>query len=127
MASVKGPLSPHLTVYKWHFTMILSILHRGTGVFLSMGLLLLSYWLLTLASGPEAYQRLYLHVNSWYGQIILLAFIFSLYLHMCNGVRHLFWDTGYGFEINTFNFSAYLVIVVSALLTAITWYMGGTV
>lgn len=125
MASVKGPLSPHLTVYKWHITMVLSILHRGTGVFLSIGLLFISYWLLTLASGPEAYQRLYLHVNAWYGQLILLGFVFSLYLHMCNGVRHLFWDTGYGFEISTFHFSAYLVFIVSIVLTTLTWIAGG--
>ncbi len=125
MASVKGPLSPHLTVYKWHITMILSILHRGTGVFLSIGLLFLSLWLLTLASGPEAYQNLFLHINAWYGRLILVAFIFSLYLHMCNGIRHLFWDTGYGFEIKTYHFSAYLVIIVSAVLTVITCLLGG--
>jgi succinate dehydrogenase / fumarate reductase cytochrome b subunit len=125
MASVKGPLSPHLSVYKWHITMILSILHRGTGVFLSLGLLFISYWLLTLASGPDAYQSLYLHVTNWYGQIILVGFIFSIYLHMCNGIRHLFWDTGYGFEIRTYNITAYLVFVVSAVLTILTWIIGG--
>jgi succinate dehydrogenase / fumarate reductase cytochrome b subunit len=125
MAAVKGPLSPHLTVYKWQLTMLLSIAHRATGVFLSLGLLMLSYWLLSIASGAEAYQAMSIHFNAWYGQLILLLFTFSLYLHLCNGIRHLFWDTGYGFEIKTSNYSGYAVFIVSTLLCVITWTAGG--
>jgi succinate dehydrogenase / fumarate reductase cytochrome b subunit len=127
MSSVKGPLSPHLTVYKWEITMLLSIAHRATGVFLSLGLLLLSYWLLILASGPEAYAAISTHVQAWYGQAGLILFTFSLYLHLCNGVRHLFWDAGLGFEIKTSNTSGYTVVIVSILLTGLTWVSGGVI
>lgn len=125
MASVRGPLSPHLSVYKWQITMILSILHRGTGVFLSLGLLLLSCWLLAIATGPQAYANIAPHVSSWYGQTILFLFSFSLYFHLCNGVRHLFWDAGMGFQIKTFYRSGYAVVAASAILTALTWLIGG--
>lgn len=125
MASVKGPLSPHLSIYKWQLTMLLSIVHRGTGIFLSLGLLLLSYWLLAVASGPDAYQGVVAHVNAWYGQLAILLFTFSIYLHLCNGIRHLFWDVGHGFEISTFHKSAYAVVVVAVILTLLTWGLGG--
>lgn len=125
MASVPGPLSPHLTVYKWQITMILSIGHRATGVFLSLGLILLSCWLLAIASGPQAYANITSHINNWYGQLVLVLFSFSLYLHLCNGIRHLFWDTGLGFQIKTFHNSGYAVIIASLILTIITWTAGG--
>jgi len=125
MASVKGPLSPHLGIYRWQITMLLSITHRATGVFLSLGLLLLAYWLLALASGPEAYQAVTIHVNAWYGQLILLLFTFSLYLHLCNGIRHLFWDVGLGFEIKTFHNSGYAVVIATIVLTTMTCLLRG--
>lgn len=123
--SVQGPLSPHMTVYKWQITMILSILHRATGVFLSLGLLLLTCWLLAIASGPEAYANLAIHISSWYGQAVLVLFTFSLYFHLCNGVRHLFWDVGLGFEIRSFHNSGYAVVISSLILTTVTWTAGG--
>lgn len=127
MASVRGPLSPHLSVYKWQITMLLSIFHRATGVFLSLGLLLLSCWLLSIAAGPEAYAAISTHINSWYGQAVLILFTFSLYLHLCNGIRHLFWDAGLGFEIRTFHNSGYGVIVATVILTIVTWTAGGLI
>ena len=125
MAHVKGPLSPHLTVYKWQITMLLSIAHRASGVFLSLGLLLLGYWLLAVAAGPETYKSVSSHISAWYGQVILLLFCFSLYLHLFNGIRHLFWDLGHGFEIDTSNKSGYAVLFASVILTFITWAAGG--
>ncbi len=125
MASVRGPLSPHLSVYKWQITMILSILHRGTGIFLSLGLVLLSSWLLAIASGPAAYDNIAPYISSWYGQTLLGLFTFSLYFHLCNGIRHLFWDAGMGFQIKTFHNSGYAVIIASVVLTALTWVAGG--
>ena len=125
MASVQGPLSPHLTVYRWQITMIISILHRATGVFLSLGLLLLTYWLLALASGPEAYTNVSNHIHAWYGKVILILFSFSLYFHLCNGVRHLFWDVGLGFEIKSFHNSGYAVVVASLIMSILTWIAGG--
>ncbi len=125
MASVRGPLSPHLTVYKWQITMVLSILHRATGVFLSIGLLLLSYWLLSVASGSESFDTISNHLNTWYGKVVLIAFTFSIYLHLCNGIRHLFWDAGLGFEIKTSNVTGYITAITSILLTVLSWVIGG--
>ncbi len=125
MASVRGPLSPHLTVYKWQITMVLSILHRATGVFLSIGLLLLSYWLLSVASGSESFDTISNHLNTWYGKVVLIAFTFSIYLHLCNGIRHLFWDVGLGFEIKTSNVTGYITAITSILLTVLSWVIGG--
>jgi succinate dehydrogenase cytochrome b subunit len=125
MATVNGPLSPHLQVYKPQLTSILSITHRATGVFLSLGALLLSYWLLAIAAGPEIYAKVIVHFAAWYGQLVLLAFVFSLYYHLCNGIRHLFWDIGAGFELETTYKSGYAVIVVSLILTVVSCYLAG--
>ena len=119
--SSSRPLSPHLQVYKPQLTSLLSITHRGTGVFLSLGAVLLSCWLLSIALGPESYNKIQAYIVSWYGQLLLLAFVFSLYFHLCNGIRHLFWDMGMGLEIDSTYRSGYLVVVSSIVLTAITW------
>ena len=124
MGDSARPLSPHLQVYKPQVTSVLSITHRVTGVFLSLGALLLGYWLLAIASGPDAYTRFIAHFAAWYGQVILLAILFSLVYHLLNGIRHLFWDAGLGLEIRTTYVSGYIVIVSSILLTALTWAAG---
>ena len=123
MATVDGPISPHLHIYKPQITTMLSITHRGTGIFLSVGALLLCYWLLAIAAGEEIYTRLTVHIAAWYGQLLLLAFTFSLYFHLCNGVRHLFWDAGLGLEIQTTYKSGYAVIIASIFLTGATYYL----
>ena len=123
MATVERPLSPHLQIYKPQLTSVLSITHRGTGVFLTLGALFLSCWLLAIANGPEAYSALQVYITAWYGQIILFAWAFSLYYHLCNGIRHLFWDIGLGLEIRTTYMSGYAVIVLSIVFTAATWYL----
>lgn len=125
MESVKRPLSPHLQVYKPQLTSILSITHRGTGVFLSLGALLLTCWLVGLATGEQAFNNLQQYGATWYGKIILIGFVFSLYFHLCNGIRHLFWDAGLGLKISTTYKSGYAVIVVSLLMTVATIVMGG--
>ena len=124
MATSKAPLAPHLQIYKWQLPMLLSIVHRGTGIFLSIGALLLSYWLLAIASGPPTYARVLILLRAWYGEALLAAFVFSLYYHLCNGIRHLFWDAGLGFDIKTAYRSGYLVIIVTLLLTAATCALG---
>jgi len=103
--------------------MMLSITHRGTGVFLAVGTLLLTYWLVALASGEAAYAQALACISSPIGQLALLGWSFSLYFHLCNGVRHLFWDAGYGFELDTTYRSGYAVVLLSVLLTAATWYV----
>ncbi len=123
MATVNRPLSPHLQIYKPQLTSLLSITHRGTGVFLSIGALFLSCWLLSVANGPESYQTVQNHILTWYGQILIYAWVFSLYYHLCNGIRHLFWDIGLGLELKTTYISGYAVVILSALMTAGTWYL----
>ena len=120
MAMDNRPLSPHLQIYKPQLTSVLSITHRGTGVFLSVGAFFLSCWLLALASGPAHFEKLQAHLSSWYGQCILYAFIFSLYFHLCNGIRHLIWDIGLGLEINTTYRTGYAVVAGSIILTLLT-------
>lgn len=117
----KLPLSPHLQIYKLPLTALLSVIHRATGIILALGAVLL-VWILTVAANDvEAYGRLHLHLASWYGQLFLLGLTFSLYLHFCNGIRHLFWDIGMGFELETVDKTAKFAIVVSIGLTIATW------
>jgi succinate dehydrogenase cytochrome b subunit len=125
MESVNRPLSPHLQVYKPQLTSILSITHRATGVFLSLGALLLTCWLAGLATSEQAFSNLQQHGSAWYGKIILIGFVFSLYFHLANGVRHLFWDAGYGLEISTTYKSGYATIAFSVILTVATLVSGG--
>lgn len=121
MAAVNRPLSPHLQIYKPQLTSVLSITHRGTGVFLTLGALFLSCWLLSIANGPESFTALQQHIVAWYGQVLLYAWVFSLYYHLCNGIRHLIWDMGRGLEIKTTYLSGYIVVAASVLLTIVTW------
>jgi len=118
------PLSPHLQVYKWQITMVLSICHRATGVALSVGTLLLVWWLVALAMGPQAFAAAQGLIGSWLGKLVLLGWTFSLFFHLANGIRHLFWDAGYGFEIKTTTVSGWTVVVASVALTVIAWVAG---
>jgi len=92
MSNRERPLSPHLQVYKPQLTSVLSITHRGTGVALAAGTLLLLYWLLALADGPDSYARAQSLLGSWLGQVVLFGFTFALFYHLCNGIRHLLWQ-----------------------------------
>lgn len=127
MSNNNHPVSPHLQIYRLPLTALLSITHRITGVLLSLGSLLLVALLVAAAQGAEAYQALIVHFQAWYGQVFLLGLLFSLYLHFCNGIRHLFWDAGYGFELETVDLTAKLAIAVAVVLTVATWWVGGAV
>jgi succinate dehydrogenase / fumarate reductase cytochrome b subunit len=126
MIDSRKPLSPHLQVYKWQLTSVLSILHRMTGVFLGLGSLLLCYWLLAAAAGPGAYALLVAMLRPWYGQALLLLILLSLYYHLCNGIRHLFWDAGIGLELHTTYRSGYAVVIATLLLTAGTCFIAAS-
>lgn len=130
MKNSTRPISPHLQIYRPQLTSVLSIAHRGTGIVLAAGALFLVYWLNALASGTGAFDQLRHYMGTWYGQVILLGFSFSLFYHLCNGVRHLFWDVGLGFELEAVYRSGKAVVAVSLLLTAATWTIaiasGGT-
>ena len=115
------PLSPHLQVYKPQLTSILSILHRGTGIVLSIGSIFLVSWILVLTLGESAYQIYSKLVNNWFGKLVIFGFTFGLFYHLSNGIRHLFWDAGYGYELKDAYISGFAVIFSSISLTLITW------
>ena len=117
------PLSPHLMIYKPQLTSMLSFLHRSTGVFLFIGTPLLVYWLWSISEGPAAYQELQSMLSHPLAQLILLGWVFSLFYHLCNGVRHLFWDVGRGYELDSLYATGKFVVVAALLLTAVTAYM----
>jgi succinate dehydrogenase / fumarate reductase, cytochrome b subunit len=123
MEKSQRPLSPHLQIYRPQLTSVLSITHRATGIALAFGTLLLVYWLLAAASGADAYASAQALLGSWIGRIVLLGFSFALFFHLCNGIRHLFWDAGLGFELKTAYASGNAVIIVSILLTLMAWAM----
>lgn len=115
------PLSPHLTIYKPQITSVLSITHRATGVFLTLGSLVLCWWIIALAHGAETYNFFQSQAGAWYGRILLFGWAFSLFYHLCNGIRHLFWDVGLGFDLKNASYSGWLVIIASVIFTLITW------
>lgn len=115
------PLSPHLQIYRLPLTAILSILHRMTGALLGMGLLVMVSWLAALAADAEVYQWMYECFGTLPGQMLLVAWTAALYLHLCNGIRHLIWDMGLGFELSAVDKSAGLTILGTIVLTAATW------
>jgi succinate dehydrogenase / fumarate reductase cytochrome b subunit len=115
------PLSPHLQIYKPQITSVLSILHRMTGAALAVGTLMLVWLLLAAASGPAAYDMFMNFCASPLGIFMLAGWSFALYYHMCNGVRHLIWDTGYLFKIENARLGGWVVLASSLLLTALTW------
>lgn len=117
------PISPHLQVYKPQITSVLSIFHRITGVAMTFGLILLVAWIFTLSLGEEYFEYFVMFIKSWFGLLILFGFTFALNYHLCNGIRHLFWDAGYGYEIETVHKSGLAVLVVSFVLTILIWYL----
>jgi succinate dehydrogenase / fumarate reductase cytochrome b subunit len=121
MATDNRPLSPHLQVYRPQITSVLSILHRITGVVMSLGALLLAYWLLALASGPVAYAGALEVLGSVPVMLILFAFSYCFFYHLCNGLRHLAWDAGWGFELPQVYASGWAVVIASLVLTLVFW------
>lgn len=117
----KRPMSPHLQIYKLPITAKLSVLHRGTGVVLTLGLILLVLIIAAIASGESAWASIRWLVSSWFGYLVLIGFTASLYYHFCNGIRHLFWDIGKGLDLKTAEKSAVVVLVATVILTVITW------
>jgi len=123
MRNSDRPLSPHLSIYRWPITMTLSILHRATGVALSIGFVVLVAWLFDAASGEESYAIFVDAMGSTVGELMLIGWSFAFFFHLSNGVRHLFWDAGRGFEMPQANASAWFVLVATIILTAGFWMM----
>lgn len=116
-----NPLSPHVQIYRPQLTSGMSIMHRITGVALSVGTLVLLYWLVAAAQGMEAYEAAQHCIGSLPIQLLLVGWSFAFYYHLCNGVRHLLWDSGWGFDLGTAYKTGYAVLGASLLLTMLTW------
>ena len=121
MNDSKNPLSPHLQIYRWHISSLLSITHRISGVINLLALILIFFWLLVLSFGESNYESFLLIINSFFGKFILIGFTWSMSFHLLSGIRHLVWDLGYGFEPKTANISGIIVVIFSLVLTVIFW------
>ena len=121
MNDSKNPLSPHLQIYRWHISSLLSITHRISGIINLLALILIFFWLLILNFGESNYELYLLIINSFFGKFILIGFTWSMTFHILSGIRHLVWDIGYGFEIKTANISGIIVIISSLALTILFW------
>ncbi len=123
MNDTKNPISPHLQIYRWHISSLLSIIHRISGVINLLALILIFFWLIILSFGENNYELFLFVINSFFGKFILIGFTWSMTFHILSGIRHLAWDLGYGFEIKTANISGAVVIILSLLLTVIFWLL----
>ena len=121
MSDHNRPLSPHLQVYKPQLTSVLSISHRATGIALSAGTVLLVWWLFAAVAGPDHFAVVQGFMGSWFGYLVLFGFTLAIMYHLCNGIRHLFWDAGYGFELETVYKSGWATVGGAAALTVIAW------
>jgi len=120
-AGRERPLSPFVSVWRWHITMAASIAHRVTGVALYVAALIAAAWAISLASGPDAYAAFKAVMASPIGLVVTFGLTVSFFYHLANGVRHLVWDTGRGFDIKTANASAVLVIAFALAASIAIW------
>jgi len=123
MTDNQNPISPHLQIYRWHISSLLSITHRITGVVNLLALILMFVWVLAFSFNENNYELFLLTANSFFGKFILIGFTWSMSFHILSGIRHLAWDIGYGFEIKTANISGILVILSSLVTTIIFWLL----
>ncbi|MGB0506273.1 MAG: succinate dehydrogenase, cytochrome b556 subunit [Pikeienuella sp.] len=119
----KRPLSPHLSVYRPQITSVLSIIHRATGVAMAGSLALIVWWLLAAATGPEYFEFVDGFMNSIIGMLIMLGSAFAFFYHFCNGIRHMWWDIGNGFELEQVTQSGIAVVLAACGLTAVLIFL----
>lgn len=124
MSSTNRPLSPHMQVYKPQLTSMMSILHRITGLFLSLGVVVFTYWLYQVVTDVSNANQLTSFFAKGLGMVLLYVWVFTFNYHLCNGIRHLFWDAGKGFDIPTVYKSGVAVIILAMLLTVAIFFFG---
>ncbi len=127
MTTRNRPLSPHLQVYKPQITSMLSILHRLTGVALCFGAVLLTYLLMAATYGPDVFATAQAILGSWFGRLVLFGVVFSLWYHLANGLRHIAWDIGWGFEMDQVTKSGIVVVITAVVLTLGTFSLAYSV
>ena len=124
-AQATRPLSPHLTIYRWPVTMATSITHRATGVGLSLGAVILAWWLVSISNGPEGWQSFHALSDTPIGLLVVFGLTWSLVYHFLNGIRHLAWDLGYGFEKHLAERNSTMILVGSVVIVvaifALAW------
>jgi succinate dehydrogenase / fumarate reductase cytochrome b subunit len=124
MASHPRPISPHLQVYRPQLTSFMSILHRITGVYLSLGVVPLVGWLMAAAAGPAWFDCAQGIAGSIIGRILLFLWTGAFFYHLLNGLRHLAWDAGWGFELPTAYRTGWAAMILAAILTVLAWGLG---
>jgi succinate dehydrogenase / fumarate reductase cytochrome b subunit len=121
---VRRPLSPHVQIYRWPISMVLSILHRVTGVALGVGTLLLTWWLIAAATSDAAFAAAQWFIGSAFGLLLLFGWSLALFFHLYSGVRHLIWDAGVGFDSPTYNVTGWAVVIATGVSTVLVWVIG---
>ena len=120
MEKNKNPLSPHLQIYRWHVSSLLSISHRIIGVVNSI----ICFWVLSLLFGENSYQSTKVFLNTYFGKLLIISICWSFSFHILNEIRHLAWDLGYGFDLRTAKITGILVFIGSFILTLIFFIIG---
>ena len=120
-AALSRPISPHLTIYKPQISSTVSITHRITGVGMAIGTIWLAWWLIAAAQGPEAFALVQAFSASVIGQLLLIGFTWALSFHFINGIRHLIWDLGYGFDLTSLAIGGWITVFGSVILTIGIW------
>ncbi|MEM8985576.1 MAG: succinate dehydrogenase, cytochrome b556 subunit [Pseudomonadota bacterium] len=118
------PLSPHLQIYRWTMTMATSIIHRATGMAMMAGTVLLAFWLVSAAMGPEAYAFAQGLFGSPFGLFVLFGYTYVVFFHMLNGLRYMFWDLGHGFNPQFADMTGTVAVAAAGVLTLLTWSVG---
>ena len=124
MDTKKSPLSPHLQIYRWHISSLLSISHRIVGVLNIFAISLICFWIIFLSGGEISYEKIKLFLQTFFGKFIVISLCWTFSFHILNELRHLFWDMGYGFNLNTSRVTGILVIIGSLILAIIFYFIG---
>jgi succinate dehydrogenase / fumarate reductase cytochrome b subunit len=121
---VRRPMSPHMQVYRPQITTVLSIFHRMMGVALGVGTILLTWWLVAAATSADAFGVVQRFMGSPIGLLFLFGWTLALFFHLCNGIRHLAWDMGLGFEKTQYHATGWAVVIATGVLTVLVWIVG---
>ncbi len=121
---VRRPLSPHMQVYRPQLSSVLSIMNRVTGLALSLGTILLVWWLAAAAGGPASFATVQAFLHTWVGLFLLFGWTVSLFYHLFGGIRHLAWDAGYGYDLPQMHMTGWVVVILTLVCSLITWAVG---
>ena len=124
MQNNNNPLSPHLQIYKWHISSLLSITHRIVGVINIIAITLICFWTISLLFGPVTYQNINFFLNTMFGKFLIISLCWTFSFHILNEIRHLFWDAGFGFDLKISKITGFLALVGSFVLTILFYLIG---